>query len=56
VGYTPDGLPIFEQVRPRVWAIGGYCGTGNVVGAICGRAIARVVVDGHADDAELFRR
>jgi glycine/D-amino acid oxidase-like deaminating enzyme len=56
VGYTPDGLPIFEQVRPRVWAIGGYSGTGNVVGAICGRAIAQMVVDGHANDAELFRR
>jgi len=56
VGYTPDGLPVFEEVRPRVWAIGGYSGTGNVVGAICGRAIAQVVVDGHADDAALFQR
>jgi glycine/D-amino acid oxidase-like deaminating enzyme len=56
VGYTPDGLPIFEQVRPRVWAIGGYSGTGNVVGAICGRAVAEMVVDGHADDAALFQR
>ena len=55
VGYTPDGLPVFEEVRPRVWAIGGYCGTGNVVGAICGRAVARMVVQGSAADAELFR-
>lgn len=55
VGYTPDGLPIFEEVRPRVWAIGGYCGTGNVVGAICGRAAAQMVVQGSAADAALFR-
>ena len=41
VAYTETGLPIVEEVRPRVWAVGGYCGTGNVVGAICGRAAAR---------------
>jgi glycine/D-amino acid oxidase-like deaminating enzyme len=41
VGYTEKGLPILEEVRPGVWATGGYCGTGNVVGAICGRAAAR---------------
>lgn len=56
VGYTPDGLPIFAEVRPRVWAIGGYSGTGNVVGALCGRTLAQMVVDGHADDEALFRR
>ncbi len=50
VGYTPDGLPIFEQVRPGVWAIGGYSGTGNVVGAICGRAAAAMVVRGSSPD------
>ncbi|MEO7712689.1 MAG: FAD-binding oxidoreductase, partial [Gemmatimonadaceae bacterium] len=32
VGYTADGLPIAERVRDNVWAIGGYCGTGNVIG------------------------
>ncbi|MGH7591323.1 MAG: NAD(P)/FAD-dependent oxidoreductase [Gemmatimonadales bacterium] len=41
VGYTETGLPILEEVQPGVWAIGGYCGTGNVVGAICARAAAR---------------
>ncbi|MEX1181605.1 MAG: FAD-dependent oxidoreductase [Gemmatimonadota bacterium] len=44
VGYTADGLPVFEEVRPRVWAIGAYSGTGNVIGSICGRAAARLVV------------
>ena len=51
VGYTADGLPIAEQVRPNVWAIGGYCGTGNVIGALLGRAAARAIARG--DDALL---
>jgi gamma-glutamylputrescine oxidase len=56
VGYTEDGLPIFEEVRPGVWAIGAYSGTGNVVGAICGRAVAEVVASGHSADRDLFSR
>jgi len=40
VGYTASGLPFLGEVRDQVWAAGGYCGTGNVVGALCGRAAA----------------
>jgi gamma-glutamylputrescine oxidase len=40
VGYTRTGLPFLGQVRDGVWAAGGYCGTGNVIGALCGRAAA----------------
>lgn len=40
VGYTGTGLPYLGEVRDGVWAAGGYCGTGNVVGALCGRAAA----------------
>lgn len=40
VGYTRTGLPYLGEVRERVWAAGGYCGTGNVIGALCGRAAA----------------
>ncbi len=40
VGYTRDALPFLGEVRRGVWAAGGYCGTGNVVGALCGRAAA----------------
>lgn len=40
VGYSANGLPIAEEVRPGVWAMGGYSGTGNVVGALLGREIA----------------
>jgi glycine/D-amino acid oxidase-like deaminating enzyme len=45
VSYSDGILPVMEQVRPGVWAIGGYNGTGNVIGAIYGRMVARIVVD-----------
>jgi gamma-glutamylputrescine oxidase len=31
---------VLEEVRPGVFAVGGYCGTGNVIGSLCGRAAA----------------
>jgi len=40
VGYTPDALPILEEVSPRTWAVGGYNGTGNIVGVLSARAAA----------------
>ena len=49
VGYTATGLPVVEEVRPGVWAVGGYSGTGNVIGALLGRGIARWLRAG--DDA-----
>jgi gamma-glutamylputrescine oxidase len=55
VAYTPTGLPIAEQVRPGVWAVGGYCGTGNVLGSLAGRAAASLVVDGVSAVTELIR-
>jgi len=44
VGYTPTGLPWLGEVRRGVWAAGGYCGTGNVVGWLAGRSLAHAVV------------
>lgn len=46
VGYTDSGLPWLGEVRERVWAAGGYCGTGNVVGGLCGRAAAARALGG----------
>ncbi|MBA3670622.1 MAG: FAD-binding oxidoreductase [Gemmatimonadaceae bacterium] len=46
VGYTRDGVPLAREVRSGVWAIGGYSGTGNVVGALLGRGVARLVAGG----------
>jgi glycine/D-amino acid oxidase-like deaminating enzyme len=36
-------LPIAQEVRPGVWAIGAYSGTGNVVGALLGQETAAVL-------------
>lgn len=49
VAFTGDGLPVCEEVRPSVWAVGGYSGTGNVIGALLGRGLAHRVLTG--DDA-----
>jgi glycine/D-amino acid oxidase-like deaminating enzyme len=49
VSFTDTGLPVVAEVRPGVWAIGGYSGTGNVIGAICGRGVARLVASGDAE-------
>ena len=55
VGYTSSGLPVIEAVRPHVWAIGGYSGTGNVIGALCGRAVAELILHGRSTTADLLR-
>lgn len=52
VGYTRDELPIVREVQNGVWAIGGYSGTGNVIGSLLGRGVARFITRG--DDALLF--
>jgi len=42
VSYTKSGLPVLAEVRPGVIATGGYNGSGNLMGALCGRAAARM--------------
>lgn len=54
VGFTADGLPVLEEVRPGVLAIGAYSGTGNVLGAVCGRAAAQLAARGASPLAEAF--
>ena len=41
VTYTADELPVVEAVTPNVWGVGGYSGTGNVVGALAARGAVR---------------
>jgi gamma-glutamylputrescine oxidase len=48
-------LPIFEEVREGVWALGGYNGTGNVIGSILGRAAAQLLITGSSEVAAPFR-
>jgi gamma-glutamylputrescine oxidase len=54
VAYTADGLPVLEEVRERTWAVGGYCGTGNIVGALSARAAARLACGESSDWADLL--
>lgn len=54
VGYTENGLPVLEEVRPNLWAIGGYSGTGNVVGTSLGRIVARLALGLESPEVELF--
>ncbi len=54
VSYSSSTLPVFEQVRENVWAIGGYNGTGNVVGAVLGRIVAELAVNGNSEHSNLF--
>jgi gamma-glutamylputrescine oxidase len=56
VSYSSDGLPIAEEVRPGVWAIGAYSGTGNAIGAMLGRAAARAACSADTTVLDLFRR
>ncbi len=44
VSFTRSGLPINDEVRAGVHALGGYCGTGNVIGPMLGRAILSPVI------------
>jgi len=54
VSYSATGLPVLEEVRPGVVATGAYSGTGNVVGALCGRAAARLALGERAEMADLL--
>jgi gamma-glutamylputrescine oxidase len=56
VAYTADGLPVLEQVRERIWAVGAYSGTGNIVGALSARAAARLACGQPSDWAELLEK
>lgn len=46
VGFTPDGRPLCTRVSDGVVAIGGYNGTGNLVGPVAARAAVAYAVDG----------
>lgn len=49
VSYTTSGLPLLTQAQPGVWVTGAYSGTGNLMGAICGRAAAHLATGGESE-------
>ena len=56
VAYAADGLPVLEQVRDGVWAVGAYSGTGNIVGALSARAAARLACGQPSEWAALLAK
>lgn len=54
VAYSAEILPVIGEVRPGVWAIGGYSGTGNVLGALYGRMVAQLAVTGASELMQPF--
>ena len=45
VGFTTDGRPLCVEVDDRVVAVGGYSGTGNLVGPVAARAAVAWLVN-----------
>ncbi|MEM6671609.1 MAG: FAD-binding oxidoreductase [Planctomycetota bacterium] len=54
VAYTDGPLPVVAEPRPDVWAIGAYSGTGNLIGALAGRAAAALASAESAPLVPLF--
>ena len=56
VGYTEDQRPYVGAVpdQPGLYAMGGYCGTGNLTAWVGGRIVADLVATGISPDADLF--
>ena len=46
VGFTPDARPLCTAVADGVVAVGGYNGTGNLVGPVAARAAVALALDG----------
>lgn len=44
--FTADRLPVCEEVRPGVLAVGAYSGHGNLLGTWCGRRAVDAALDG----------
>ncbi|HZH25210.1 MAG TPA: FAD-dependent oxidoreductase [Solirubrobacteraceae bacterium] len=56
IAYTPDRLPILEEVRPGVLAVGAYSGHGNVLGSAAARAATAIALGERAPRlAQLLR-
>jgi glycine/D-amino acid oxidase-like deaminating enzyme len=56
VGYGDDGRPYVGPVAGRdgLHVLGGYSGTGNLVGYVAGGAVAERIATGHSANVELF--
>ncbi|HEY2603899.1 MAG TPA: FAD-dependent oxidoreductase [Thermoleophilaceae bacterium] len=55
VGFSDDYRPFAGQLDDGIYALGGYSGTGNLIGFIAGRAVAEQIATGRSSDLELLR-
>lgn len=55
VGYTASGLPCCDLMDPSLDVTGGYNGTGNLVGRLCGEALADQLVGAPSPWAKALR-
>ena len=46
IAFTDDLLPVFEELRPGVIAVGAFSGHGNVLGSAAGRAAMAIALGG----------
>jgi gamma-glutamylputrescine oxidase len=54
VGYADDPLPTVGAAGDRLFALGGYNGTGHVQGFLAARIVAQLIVGGTSPDAWLY--
>ena len=56
VAFTPDSLPVLAEPEPGLLAVGGYSGTGNLVGPLCARWAAERLLGGRHPLDDLLAR
>ncbi len=54
VSYTESGLPLYRELGDGLVVMGAYSGTGNVVGALMGRAAAQQALRGSTEILPTF--
>ena len=54
VGFTDDHLPVLAEPEPGLFAVGGYSGTGNLVGPLCATWAVDRLLGRRNDLAELL--
>jgi gamma-glutamylputrescine oxidase len=54
VGFSEGDRPFAGQLQDGLYALGGYSGTGNLIGFIAGRAVAEKIATGASSDLDLL--
>lgn len=55
VGYADEPLPTAGAARDRLFALGGYNGTGHVQGFVAARIVSELITEGSSRDAWLYQ-